>query len=331
MGIIDLGFTGFSSLRGTELPTTVVARCYTDVGVFTEDLADCEAAPNTTKVRPPQCLDYVRRRAASGDPHGTIVAESLIDIAPGVELYIANPNSPGDLQATAAWMASQGVSVINHSVSWTFDGPGDGMSPSSNSPLNTVDLAVASDVTWVNSAGNSADDTWLGGYSDPDGNTALGFGSQNDEVMDIFVGACQLYTVQLRWEDNWDGASTDLDLHLANRRTGEIFFSSDATQSGESGHEPLEGLQFRFSIETRDLGIVVIHHSGEAPDWVQITVWGPGGIQHHTKNGSIGGPLVEPKPRRQRSASGRISGSSYGPGASRPFSMSHQAVPLLGR
>ena len=290
VGIIDTGFTGFDSLRGTELPTTVVARCYTDVGVFTQDLADCEAAPNVTKVRPPQCLDYVRRRAASGDPHGTIVAESLIDIAPGVELYIANPNSPGDLQATAAWMASQGVSVINHSVGWTFDGPGDGMSPSSNSPLNTVDLAVASDVTWVNAAGNSADDTWLGGYSDPDGNTALGFGGQNDEVMDIFVGACQLYRVQLRWEDNWDGASTDLDLHLANRRTGEILFSSDATQSGESGHEPLEWLRFRFSIETRDLGIVVIHHSGEAPDWVQITVWGPGSIQHYTKNGSIGNP-----------------------------------------
>ena len=290
VGIIDTGFTGFDSLRGTELPTMVVARCYTDVGVFTQDLADCEAAPNVTKVRPPQCLDYVRRRAASGDSHGTIVAESLIDIAPGVELYIANPYSPGDLQATAAWMASQGVSVINHSVGWTFDGPGDGTSPISASPLNTVDLAVASDVTWVNAAGNSADDTWLGGYSDPDGNTALGFGGQNNEVMGIFVGACQSYSVQLRWEDNWDGASTDLDLHLANRRTGEILFSSDATQSGESGHEPLEWLRFRFSIETRDLGIVVIHHSGEAPDWVQITVWGPGGIQHHTKNGSIGNP-----------------------------------------
>ena len=296
VGIIDLGFTGFSSLMGTELPTTVVARCYTDVGVFTQDLAGCEAAPNITKVRPPQCLDYVRRRAASGDSHGTIIAESLIDIAPGVELYIANPYSPGDLQATAAWMASQGVSVINHSVGWIFDGPGDGTSPISASPLNTVDLAVASDVTWVNAAGNSADDTWLGGYSDPDGDTALGFGGQNNEVMGMFVGACQLYSVQLRWEDNWDGASTDLDLHLANRRTGEIFFSSDATQSGESGHEPLEWLQFRFSIETRDLGIMVIHHSGEAPDWVQITVWGPGGIQHHTKNGSITNPAESANP-----------------------------------
>ena len=296
VGIIDTGFTGFSSLMGTELPTTVVARCYTDVGVFTQDLADCEAAPNVTDVRPPQCLDYVRRRAASGDSHGTIVAESLIDIAPGVELYIAQPQSPGDLQATAAWMASQGVSVINHSVGWFFNGPGDGTSPISASPLNTVDRAVASDVTWVNAAGNSADDTWFGGYSDPDGDRALRFGGQNNEIMGIFVGACRLYRVQLRWEDNWDGASTDLDLHLADRRTGEIFFSSDATQSGESGHVPLEWIWFRFAIEARDLGIAVTHFSGEAPDWVQITVWGPGSIQHYTKNGSIGNPAESANP-----------------------------------
>ena len=38
VGIIDTGFTGFSSLMETELPTTVVARCYTDVGVFTPRL-----------------------------------------------------------------------------------------------------------------------------------------------------------------------------------------------------------------------------------------------------------------------------------------------------
>ena len=50
VGIIDTGFTGFSSLMETELPTTVVARCYTDVGVFTQDLADCEAVG-------PECHD----------------------------------------------------------------------------------------------------------------------------------------------------------------------------------------------------------------------------------------------------------------------------------
>ena len=42
VGIIDAGFTGYSSLRGVELPANVVARCYTDVGVFSSNLADCE-------------------------------------------------------------------------------------------------------------------------------------------------------------------------------------------------------------------------------------------------------------------------------------------------
>ena len=42
VGVIDTSLRGLSSLMGTELPATVVARCYTDVGVFTHNLADCE-------------------------------------------------------------------------------------------------------------------------------------------------------------------------------------------------------------------------------------------------------------------------------------------------
>ena len=96
VGIIDLGFEGFSGLMGAELPATVMARCYTDIGVFTQDLADCEV---------------------SGD-HGTIVAESLVDIAPEVSLYIAHSSSKGNDQAAADWMVSQGVSIISYSSSF---------------------------------------------------------------------------------------------------------------------------------------------------------------------------------------------------------------------
>lgn len=96
VGIIDTNFTGFGSLIGTELPAPVGVRCYTDLDRFTSNLADCERGD---------------------DDHGTIVAESLVDIAPEVSLYIANPGSFADLQATADWMASQGVTIINHSVS----------------------------------------------------------------------------------------------------------------------------------------------------------------------------------------------------------------------
>ena len=122
VGVIDVGFIGYSDrIAEGELPSAVGARCYTAVGSFTSDLADCEAV----------------------DVHGTAVAETVIDVAPDVDLYIANPLSPGDLQAVGSWMVSQGVDVINMSLSWTWDGPGDGTSPYGVSPVNTVSSAVA--------------------------------------------------------------------------------------------------------------------------------------------------------------------------------------------
>lgn len=87
VGIIDSGFGGFSERQGSELPRNVTARCYfTDARSPSSRLADCEA----------------------GSAHGTAVAETLIDVAPKVELYIANPVSKGDLRDAADWMAQQG-------------------------------------------------------------------------------------------------------------------------------------------------------------------------------------------------------------------------------
>ena len=85
VGVIDVfsSFNGFRELMGTELPSTVKvkARCYIDVGAPTSNLANCESKGN----------------------HGTIVAETVLDIAPEVDLYIADPRTPGDLSDTVDW------------------------------------------------------------------------------------------------------------------------------------------------------------------------------------------------------------------------------------
>ena len=296
MGIIDIGFKDLTSLMGTELPETVQARCYTDIGAFTKDLADCEAVEPVSNTTPPQCRDVVQRGAVEVADHGTIVAESFLDIAPEVSLYIANPQSPADLQDAATWMASEGVSVINHSVGWGFDGPGNGTSPLSVSPLRTVDRAVESDIIWVNSAGNHAQSTWFGGYSDTDGNGLISFGGSNDETIDFPFRECQSYRVQLRWEGNWDGASTNLDLYLYNKKTGEIESSSVSEQSGEGNHIPFEEIRGRSLFDSEDYGIAVNHSGGEVPDWIQVVVWGAGSIEHYTENGSITNPAESANP-----------------------------------
>ena len=299
VGIIDGGFRGLTSLLETDLPATVVARCYTAVGVFTQNLADCEAVDDATLGLPfPECGEAVQHRAVRDAAHGTIVAEAIIDIAPEVSLYIANPRSRADMQDAVEWMASEGVAVINQSQGWFLDGPGDGTSPRSDSPLRTVDLAVARDIVWVNAAGNGARNTWFGGYEDRDGNRVIGFArSLNDEVLDIPVRACRRYTVQLRWEDTWDGASSDLDLYLIHKPSGRLLsISSRDQQSGAHGHQPFEWLSFWSRTNSDDLGLVVKHYGGDAPDWIQLIVWGTASIEHYTRSGSIGNPSESANP-----------------------------------
>ena len=212
-------------------------------------------------------------------------------------LYIAKPQSRGDLRDATGWMVSEGVSVINYSVGWTFDGPGDGTSPLSVSPLNTVDRAVNGGAVWVNAAGNSAQETWFGGYSDPDGDGIVGFGGRNDEVIAMPVRACRSYRVQLRWEDDWNGASTDLNLYLyhISSRTFTTVYSEDE-QSGQSGHVPFETFFFESRVNSDDFGIVVAHRGGGVPDWIQLVARAVDPIQHYTGNGSIGNPAESANP-----------------------------------
>ncbi len=292
VGVIDLSFRGVTTLLGTELPATIVARCYSDVGMFTNNLDDCEPSgepPDPPRGCPPE--------TPSPGGHGTIVAESLLDMAPGVTLYVADPYSRGDLLETVEWMGSEGVQVINYSVGYIFDGPGDGTSPYSDSPLNTVDRAVEEDILWVSSAGNAADGTWFGGYSDSDGDKFLDFGGSIEEVIDLPVYECLRHVVQLRWEDSWTAARTDMDLHLYNKVTNEIVFSSDDPQSGAAGHEPWEAFAFTLPFRSNTYGIKVTHYSGEMPDWIQVTVWPPVfPIEPHTLNGSITNPAESANP-----------------------------------
>lgn len=216
VGVIDGGFQGLTQFSGSELPRTVVARCYSEMGVFSNNLSACENAVI----------------------HGTGVAEAVLDIAPAVDLYIANPVSPLDTRETASWMASQGVSVINYSIGWLWDGPGDGTSPFSDSPLRTVDEAIGSGVTWVNSAGNYGESTWFGPFIDNDLDGFTEF-ANGDEGNSVYLYQGQRIMIQARWSDRWGGATTNVDLFLVNNNS-QLVSSSIAIQAGSPQHVPTE-------------------------------------------------------------------------------------------
>ncbi len=257
VGVIDGGFGGFADIMGTEVPTTVQARCYLGLGEHSDDLEHC-----------------------GGSTHGTVVAESVIDIAPEVSLYISDPQSPGDLRDAVDWMISQGVSVINHSRTWLFDGPGDGTSPASVSPLNTVDRAVEAGIVWVNATGNSAQRAWF--KRGPFSYTTITVDGQDFRVLNFdeanFRNRFHVWgPLQLRWDDTWSGATRDLDLFLASPDGGEITLVSIDPQSGEDGHIPYERVVAFASYD-----IMIAHHSGSEPGWIQLLAWQGEGLAFNT-------------------------------------------------
>ncbi len=277
VGIIDSGFAGFSWLQGSELPGSVSARCY-----------------------------FAGARAPSSSPqhcevdsdHGTAVAETLIDVAPAVKLYIANPHTLGDFRDAVDWMASQGVRVINHSRGTAPDGPGDGTSPFSNSLLRTIDAAVASNIAWINSGGNEGLKVWHGTYTDP-GNTGLHHFRPNDLSNAFSVEEGDEVRVFMRWEDNWGRADCDLDLELykgVRGRDGKYprILQDNTAQDGSAGSMPRAAVGFSGKARASDAGVYFLairkYDCAEEPAWIQLIAWISSPLQYRTPTFHMGNP-----------------------------------------
>lgn len=272
IGIID-SFGGVQSKLGTELPSSVVARCYTSVGAFSSSLADCD----------------------QGSVHGTAVAETIFDMAPGAQLYIANPVSRGDFRQTVNWMVANNVKVINFSAVYTWDGPGNGTSLEDDSPLRGVDDAVAGGALFVSAAGNEGRATWLGPWQDLDSDNIGQFTpSSTSETNGVSLSAGQRITVQLRWSDSWAAATTDIDLWLYDSSLGTPVESSTLPQDGTAGDTPFEILTY-VAPSSGTYYIVLTRYSGAAPSWAQVQTFTSQTLQYSTA-GSIGNPAESANP-----------------------------------
>ena len=275
IGIIDSGFEGFQSLMGTELPTSVQARCYTDIGVFSSNLVDCYRAD------------------ISDDHHGTATTELVFDIAPDATYYIASwyitKATLGDLQNAVKWMVEQGVDVINMSLAFGLQGPGDGTIPWSNSPLRTVDIAVEGGILWANSAGNAGEGVvWFGGYSDSDSDGWIEF-SGDDETNQIYREAGDPVYAVLRWDDDgWRDiskiADLDLDICLLTNE-GEIV---ECSQVRNPPFSPFESMYYKVTQDGNyNLAVRVVRSGSNVPRWIQLLAYG---MEYNTEHYSILSP-----------------------------------------
>ncbi len=245
VAIIDAGFVGYSSLRGSDLPASVTVKNFVDGETDAQ-------ADGTTE-------------------HGTACAEIIHDLAPGAQLYLVKIATDLDLAEAVAWLISQQVDIISTSVGFYNASPGDGTGPLAG----LVSQARSAGILWVTAAGNDRETHWGGLYADNNSNnihefegeevncfsgSLLGQASCDGFSFFIVVGLIGQINILVRWND-WTAVDQDYDLHLVrwNGSSWVQVASSTDPQTGAAGQAPTEWINYKPT-GNEDLGTLLSPH-----------------------------------------------------------------------
>jgi hypothetical protein len=206
--ILDVGFAGYASFLGSELPASVTTKS------FRAD-KDLEA-----------------------DDHGAACAEIVYDMAPKADFYLVNFDTDVEQHQAVDWIIRQKkIDVISYSLGWYNGGAGDGTGPI----CADVEAAAAGNILWASAAGNAATDHWDGFFSDPNANGRHNF-APNDEILSFTVPAYTTVGAFLNWKDwgVWDGTDysgtdQDYDLYLYYW-TGSAWQFVDSSTNHQTGY-----------------------------------------------------------------------------------------------
>lgn len=241
VGVIDAGFTGYTSLVGSDLPAGG------QLVVWPGGLANM-----------------------NNSEHGTMCAEIVYDIVPQATLYLAAIGTDVDIVNAISWMQAQGVKVITMSLGWLSWGPGDGTGTLANAVNNFTNAGGF----WANSAGNSRLAHWQGYFLDSDGDGWVEFDATGREINYITDGAgnCAVIpadtdiSASLIW-NQWNAPQTDLDFYIVKWDTASsqwvVLGKSEDQQNGQPGQRPVEE---NFDVAKTDAdacyGFAIKHYSG---------------------------------------------------------------------
>jgi len=230
VAVIDIGFTNYSTLLGSDLPSSVVTFDWTIPGT-----------PSSA--------------------HGTACAEIVHDMAPGASIDLHKISTDVELGLAVSQAISDGVDIISMSLGWTLDGPGDG----TGYLASIVADARSHGIFYATAAGNEAEVTWAGNYVDSGYNDyhAWNGASVWYNFMGSFPNNCVIppdYPLRagLHWDD-WGAVDQDYNLHLYRWPGGSDIYrvaSSTNTQNGVAGQTPEEYISYTAGLHWDDWGAV---------------------------------------------------------------------------
>ncbi|OGD29882.1 MAG: hypothetical protein A2Y56_08470 [Candidatus Aminicenantes bacterium RBG_13_63_10] len=268
VAILDLGFQGYQSLLGNELPSSVTTRSFRWDG-------DIEA----------------------GQEHGAACAEIVHDMAPDVSLYLVNFDTDVEQHNAVDWLIQQGVQVVSYSIGWTNAGAGDGTGPIDAD----VENAYANGLAWAGSAGNAATDHYEGVFSDPDSDGWHNF-SGTDELLEFTVPAYETVGAFLNWDDwgtwtgsDYTGSHQDYDLYLY-QWTGSSWVPANISSNPQTGDQwPTEETYGDYASTARTWAIAIRRISTTRNCNLEVFIWGnSSAIEHNVPWGSLNVPSDSP-------------------------------------
>jgi hypothetical protein len=209
---------------------------------------------------------------------GTALLEIVHDIAPSAQLFFANFDTSLAFKEAVNSLASQ-TDVVVDDIGF-FGEPYDGTSDIATNTANALNSNTNPIRAYYTSAGNDADEHYLGAYEDSgtDGASTVGasghlhlFQAATDTVDVLGLGP-QAYdkielkeggevVVVLSWDDPFGSSTNDYDLFLVEESTGKSVASS-TSKSCEGSQFPVECLDYTNDTGSRDFFHIVIQNVG---------------------------------------------------------------------
>ncbi len=208
VAILDVGFTGYSSLLGTELPASVTTQSFLSG-------SDIEGSSD----------------------HGTACAEVIYDIAPDAQFYLVNFGTDVELGNAMDWLVAQGVDVISASLGHPLWGPGDG----TGYVCEMFDTAYAAGILSSVAMHNYAQTHWQGDFVDINADGWHEF-APGDATNTITASSGQTIAVWFKWDDTWGASANDYDLYLFDSSLTTPVAGSTRYQDGDD--DPIEGFSY---------------------------------------------------------------------------------------
>ncbi len=211
---------------------------------------------------------------AGAGAEGTALLEIVHDLAPGAKLSFANADTDMAFNNAVNYLAS-GNDVVVDDLGF-FGLPYDGSSTVSRNTATALNNDQNPIRGYFTSVGNSADEHYLGTYTDSgvDGQTISGITTaghlhlfqRSNDTTDILGLGAQPYNVIslptngevaifLTWDDAFGGSSNDYNLYLVRQSNGSVVARSTDTQSGTQ--DPVEFIDFTNSGDPGLFRIVV--------------------------------------------------------------------------